>query len=82
MAAVTDSTKAWLPDEGFLSNPTWMTSIKAHIRTYMFKLANSDIDIKDENFLSPFRKMLLQFERSTEPIQKKEVLKSLQGMWD
>ena len=77
-----DSTKEWLPDEGFFSNPAWMTSIKAHIRAYMLKLANSDMDMKDENFLGPFSKMLLQFERSPELRQKKEALTFLQGMWD
>ena len=82
MAAVMDSTKAWLPDEGLLSNPISMTSIKAHIRIFMFKLANSDMDMKDKNFLGPFSKMLLQFERSSELLQKKEALTSLQGMWD
>ena len=65
-----DSTKAWLPDEGFLSNPTSMTSIKSHIKAYMFKLASSDMYIDDEKFLGPFSTMLLLFERSTELMKK------------
>ena len=78
MAAVTESTKAWFPDEGFLSNPTSMSLIKA----YMFQLASSDMAIDEEKFLGPFNTMLMQFERSTELLKKKEALASLQGMWD
>ena len=82
MAAVMDSTKAWLPDEGFLSNPTSMTSIKAHIRAHMIKLATSDMDNEDGKFLGSFSKMLIQFEKSSDLMLKKEALTSLQGMWD
>ena len=46
----------------------------------MIKLAHSGMDMKDETFLGPFSQMLLQFERSSELMQKKEALTSLQGM--
>ena len=82
MAAVTDSTKAWLPNEGFLSNPTSMSLIKAHIKAYMFKLASSDMASDEEKFLGPFSTKIMQIERSTDPLKKKEALTSLQGMWD
>ena len=48
----------------------------------MIKLAHSGMDMKDETFLGPFSQMLLQFERSSELMQKKEALTSLQGMWN
>ena len=82
MADVMDSTKAWLPDEGFLSNPTCLTSIKAHIRIYMLELTKSDLDMENTNFLGPFCTILLQFERFTKLMKKKEALTSLEGMWD
>ena len=61
MAAEMETTGVWLPDEGFLFNQTWMSTIKAHIRSYVIKLAHSDKDMKDESFIGPFNQMLLQF---------------------
>ena len=82
MAAVSDSIKAWLPDEGFLPNPTVMSLIKAHIKAYMIQLASSDMAVDEDKFLGPFNTMVIQFERSSDPSKKIETLTPLQGMWD
>ena len=74
MAAVSDTTKAWLPDEGFLSNPTVMSLIKDHIKAYMIQLASSDMAVNEDKFLGPFSTMVVQFERSTDPSKKMEEL--------
>ena len=81
MPAVSDSTKAWLPDKGFLSNLTVILLIKAHIRAYMFQAASSDKAVDEEKFLGPFSTMVMQFERYTDPSKKMEALIYLQGMW-
>ena len=75
MATDMDTTRAWHPDEGFLSDLTRMSSIKAQIISYIIKLAHSDNDIADKSFIGPFSQMLLQLERTSEPMKKIEALK-------
>ena len=76
-----ESTGAGLPDESFLSAQSWMSTIKWHIKPYLFEATQPGNSNNDEvKFIGLFCTMLQQFEKSDQ-LKRTETLVSIQGMW-
>ena len=81
MATDMETTGAWLPDESFLSDRTWMSCIKAHIKAFFVETAKSGNSRKNDEsfFIGSFCTIIHQSD-SSDPMKKTEALKPIQGM--